>query len=119
MATGFNILGLVFGYVSVALGPLGLAEALIVFGLILLQVRRFPERSAAYLTGTSIVPVIALASIVSRMPVCPASGVLSTAQCYAPITVPAIIAYAGAGVVGAVWLGIALRRLYRQPSPSA
>jgi hypothetical protein len=104
----------------VALGPLGLIEALIVLGLILLQVRRLPERSGAYLLGMSILPVIALASIVSRMPACPASGALSTAaQCYAPITAPAIAGYAVAGIVGAVLLGIALRRLYRSPRPSA
>jgi hypothetical protein len=104
----------------VALGPLGLAEALIVLGLILLQVRRLPERSGAYLVGMSILPVIALASIVSRMPACPASGVLSTApQCYAPITVPAIAGYAVAGLAGVVLLGIGLRRLYRSPGTSA
>ena len=104
---------MVFGYVSVALGPLGLAEALIVLGLIVLQVRRFPERSGAYLLGMSVVPVIALASIVSRMPACPSSGALGTAsQCYAPITVPAIAGYAVAGLAGAVLLGVALRRLY-------
>ena len=102
------------------LGPLGLVEALIVLGLILLQVRRLPERSGAYLVGMSILPVIALASIVSRMPACPASGALSTApQCYAPITVPAIAGYAVAGIVGAVLLGIALRRLYRSSRRSA
>ncbi len=102
------------------LGPLGLIEALIVLGLILLQVRRLPERSGAYLVGMSILPVIALASIVSRMPACPASGALSTApQCYAPITVPAIAGYAVAGIVGAVLLGIALRRLYRSSRRSA
>jgi len=104
----------------VVLGPLGLVEALIVLGLILLQVRRLPERSGAYLVGMSILPVIALASIVSRMPACPASGALSTApQCYAPITVPAIAGYAVAGIVGAVLLGIALRRLYRSSRRSA
>ena len=63
-----------------ALGRLGLIEALIVLGLTLLQVRRLPERSGAYLLGMSILPVIALASIVSRT--CPASAALSTApQC--------------------------------------
>jgi hypothetical protein len=104
----------------VALGPIGLAEALIVLGLILFQVRRFPERSGAYLVGMSIVPVILLGSIVARMPACPASGVLSTApECYAPITLPAIGAYAVAGLVGAVLLGIALRRLFWSLTPSA
>jgi len=103
----------------VALGPFGLIEALIVLGLILLQVRRLPERSGAYLLGMAILPVIALASIVSRLPPCPAPGALSTApQCYAPITVPAIAGFAVAGVVGAVLLGIALRRLYQSPRPS-
>ncbi len=114
------MLGLVFGFVSVALGPLGLIEALIVLGLVLVQVRRFPERSGAYLVGTSVLPLISLASIVARVPACPTSGVLSTApECYAPITVPAIIGYAVAGLVGAVLLGIALRRLFRRSAPSA
>ena len=103
---------------SLALGPLGLIEALIVLGLILVQVRRLPERTGAYLVGVSILPVIVLASILSRMPACPGPGVPSTApQCYAPITVPAVLGYAVAGLIGAVLLGIALRRLYRPPTP--
>lgn len=119
IAVGFLALGLVFGYVSVALGPLGLAEALIVLGLILFQVRRLPERSGAYLVGLSLLPLVALASIVSRMPACPASGALSTApQCYAPITVPALAGYAVAGLVGAGLLGVGLRRLYGSPRSS-
>ena len=97
-----------------ALGPLGLVESLIVFGLIVLRVRRFPERSGAYLLGMSIVPVIVLGSIVLRMPACPASG-----ACYAPITLPAIAGYAVAGIVGAILSAIGLRRLYRSPKPSA
>jgi hypothetical protein len=106
--------------VSLALGPLGLVEAVIVLGLVLVQVRRYPERTGAYLAGMSLLPVIILASIVARMPACPGSGARSTApQCYAPITLPAISGYAVAGVVGAVLLGIALRRLYRTPVASA
>lgn len=119
LALGFLVLGLVFGFVSVALGPLGLIEALIVLGLVLVQVRRFPERSGAYLLGVSILPVLSLASVVARMPACPGSGVISTApECYAPITVPAIAGYVLAGMVGAVLLGVALRRLFRSPAPS-
>jgi hypothetical protein len=103
----------VFGFVSLALGPLGLIEALIVLGLVLVRVRRFPERAGAYLVGASIVPVIVLASIVTRMPACSGPGALSTApQCYAPITVPAMAGYAAAGLVGAALLGFALRRLF-------
>ena len=87
-------------------------EALIVLGLILVQVRRFPERSGAYLMGASIVPLVALASIVARLPACPGSGPLrTTPSCYAPITVPAMVAYGLAGVVGAILLALALRRL--------
>ena len=113
------MLGLVFGFVSVALGPLGLIEALIVLGLVLLQVRRFPERSGAYLLGVSILPVISLTAIVARVPACPQSGVLSTApECYAPITVPAIAVYVVAGLAGVVLLGIALRRHFRAATPS-
>ena len=47
VAAAFLALGLVFGFVSLALGPLGLLEALIVLGLVLVQVRRFPERAGA------------------------------------------------------------------------
>ena len=113
------MLGLVFGLVSVSLGPVGLIEALIVLGLVLLQVRRFPERSGAYLLGTSILPVISLAAIVARVPACPSAGVPTTApECYAPITVPAIGAYAVAGLAGVVLLGIALRRLFRSAAPT-
>jgi len=110
-AAGFLVLGLIFGFVSLALGPLGLIEALIVLGLVLVQVRRLPERSGAYLVGFSIVPVIVLASIVFRLPACP-SPVSSTApQCYAPLAVSALIAYMVAGLIGAVLLGTTLRRL--------
>jgi hypothetical protein len=99
--------------VSFALGPLGLIEALIVLGLIAVQVRRLPERTGAYLTGASLVPLVVLASVVSRLPACPGSAPIATgASCYSPITVPAMAAYAIAGVVGAILLGMALRRLF-------
>jgi len=118
LAVGFLGLGLLFGFVSIALGPLGLIEAFFVLGLVMVQVRRYPERPGAYLVGASILPVIVLASIVSQMPACPGSGALSAApRCYAPITVPAIAGYAIAGLVGAVLLGITLRRLFSSPSP--
>ena len=117
IAAAFLGLGLIFGFVSFALGPLGLIEALIVLGLVLVQVRRFPERTGAYLTGASIVPLVILASLVARLPACPGSGALPTsASCYAPITVPAIVAYGLAGLVGAIVLGLALRRFFSSPS---
>jgi hypothetical protein len=117
IAAAFLGLGLIFGFVSFALGPLGLIEALIVLGLILVQARRFPERSGAYLMGASIVPLVILASLVARLPACPGSGALPTsASCYAPITVPAMVAYGIAGVAGAILLGLTLRRLFSSPS---
>jgi hypothetical protein len=96
--------------VSLALGPLGLIEALIVLGLVLWQVRRFPERTGAYLFGLSVVPVILLGTIVTRMPVC-ASGLSKTGECYAPITGPALVVYAVAGLIGAILLGLTLRKM--------
>jgi hypothetical protein len=111
-AAGFLVLGLIFGFVSLALGPLGLIEALIVLGLVLVQVRRLPERSGAYLVGMSIVPVIVLASIVIRLPACPTPLASTAPQCHAPIAVPALIGYAVVGLSGALLLGIALRRLW-------
>ena len=118
IAVGFLGLGLLFGFVSIALGPLGLIEAFFVLGLVMVQVRRYPERPGAYLLGASILPLIVLASIVSQMPACPGSGVLSAApRCYAPIALPAIAGYAIAGLVGAVLLGVTLRRLFLGPSP--
>jgi hypothetical protein len=102
--------------VSIALGPLGLIEAVIVLGLVMVQVRRYPERSGAYLLGASILPLIVLSSIVSQIPACPGSGVLSAARCYAPITVSAIEGYAIAGLVGALLLGFAMRRLFSATS---
>ena len=112
IAAAFFGLGLVFGFVSLALGPLGLIEALIVLGLVLVQVLRFPERTGAYLVGASLLPVIILGSIVSRMPSCPGGRVaIAASQCYAPITVPALLAYAVAGLGGAILTGVALRRL--------
>lgn len=111
MTALFFFLGLIFGYVSLALGLLGLIEALIVLGLVLWQVRRFPERSGGYLLGLSLLPVIVLGTIVSRMPVCDGSRSPS-AECYAPITGPALGAYAIAGLIGAVMLGRTLRRMF-------
>lgn len=96
---------------SLALGPLGLIEALIVLGLVLVQVRRLPERSGAYLVGFSILPVIVLASIVVRLPACHTPVVSTAPQCYAPLAVPALIAYGFVGVIGAILLGTTLRRL--------
>lgn len=96
---------------SLALGPLGLAEALIVLGLVLVQIRRWPERTGAYLVGMSIIPVIVLASIVFRLPACPTPVPRTAAQCYAPLAVPALIAYGVVGVIGAVLSSNAVRRM--------
>jgi hypothetical protein len=56
----------------------------------------------------SILPVIILSSIVVRMPACPVHG---PTPCYAAITVPALILYALAGLVGAILVGLTLPRL--------
>ena len=96
---------------SLALGPLGLIEALIVLGLVLIQVRRLPERTGAYLVGMSLIPVIVLASIVFRLPACPSPVPKTATQCYAALAVPALIAYGLVGVIGAVLLGNVVRRL--------
>ncbi len=71
---------------------------MIVLGLVLVQVRRLPERSGAYLVGFSIFP--GHTPITSTAP-----------QCYAPLAVPALIAYAAVGVIGALLFGRALPRL--------
>lgn len=102
MTVLFFVLGLVFGYVSLVLGPLGLIEALIVLGIIVWQVRRFPERSGAYLVGLSVLPVVLLTIIVTQVPVCAST---SATHCYAPIAIPALVAFAVAGLIGAVLLG--------------
>ena len=70
-----------------------------------------PERSGAYLVGFSLLPVIVLASIVFRLPACHMPITSTAPQCYAAQAVPALIAYALAGVIGALLLGRALRRL--------
>ena len=95
---------------SLALGPLGLIEAVVVLGLVLVQVRRYPERSGAYLVGMSILPIIILGSIVARLPSCPVHG-NPAPQCYVAITIPALIAYAVLGLIGAVLVGVTVRRL--------
>jgi hypothetical protein len=110
MTVLFFFLGLVFGYVSLALGPLGLIEALIVLGVALWQARRFPERIGSYLIGLSLVPVVVLGIIIARFPACDSRN--ATGQCYASITGPALAIYAIAGLIGAVVLGITLRRLF-------
>jgi hypothetical protein len=101
----------------VRLGPLGLIEALIVLGLVLVQVRRFPERSGAYLVGMSLLPLIILTSIVTRLPPCPQAGAPTAQQCYAAVAVPVMAGYALAGFAGAVLTGVALRRVFRPPAP--
>jgi hypothetical protein len=108
---------LVFGFVSLALGPLGLVEALVVLGLVLVQVRRYPERIGAYLIGMSLLPLIILASLIARLPSCPAGVVPKSAPaCYAPITVPAMLGFGLLGFTGAIVTGLALRRLFRPPA---
>jgi hypothetical protein len=100
----------VLGLVSLWLGPLGLILAALVFGTVVVQVRRFPERTGGYLFGLSLVPVVLLGSIVGRMPAC-GSGLSSTGECYAPVTSVALVAYAVAGVVGALLVVLFLRQL--------
>lgn len=112
MAVLFFVLGFVFGYVSLALGPLGLIEALVVLGIVLWQVRRFPERSGAYLVGLSLLPVILLSIIVSQVPACTSA---SATHCYAPIAIPALAAFAIAGLIGAVLLARSLPRVASRP----
>ena len=102
------MIGVVLGFVSLWLGPFGLIQAALVFGLVVVQVRRFPERTGAYLVGVSLLPVIILGSIVSRMPACDA-GRSATGECYASVTGPALLAYAVAGVAGALLLGVFIR----------
>ena len=111
IAAGFLGLGLVFGFVSLALGPLGLVEALIVLGLVAIGMRRRPERTGAYLVGMSILPVVILTAIVTRLPACGAHAISS--RCYASITLPALILYGVAGLLGAVICGLTLRRAYQ------
>lgn len=111
MTVLFFFLGLVFGYVSLALGPLGLIEAAVVLGIVLWQVRRFPERSGAYLTGLSLLPVIVLSTIVTRVPICNGTSTTAT-QCYAPIAIPALGGFAVAGLIGVILLGRTLRRMF-------
>lgn len=118
IALAFFGLGLIFGFVSLALGPLGLIEALIVLALILVQVRRLPERTGAYLIGASVLPLVILTSVVTRLPACGAAATVNR-RCYAPITEPAIAAYLAAGLAGAVLLVLALRRLFRPDSPAS
>lgn len=112
MAGLFFVLGFVFGYVSLALGPLGLIEALVVLGIVLWQVRRFPERSGAYLIGLSLLPVILLSIIVSQVPACTSA---SETHCYAPIAIPALAAFAIAGLIGAFLLARTLPSVVTRP----
>ena len=105
------------GLVSLWLGPLGLILAALIFGTVVVQVRRFPERTGAYLLGVSVVPDVLLGSIVARMPAC-GSGLSSTGECYAPVTSVALVAYAVAGVVGAMLVGLFLRQLATQREAS-
>lgn len=99
------------GFASLALGPLGLIEALIILGLVLLRVRRFPERVGSYLIGASVIPIVLLAAIVTRMPSCDV-GRSVRGECYAPITGPALIGYVIVGLVGAAIVGLTLRRWF-------
>jgi hypothetical protein len=91
--------------------------AALIFGTVVVQVRRFPERTGAYLLGVSVVPDVLLGSIVARMPAC-GSGLSSTGECYAPVTSVALVAYAVAGVVGALLVGLFLRQLAAESTAS-
>jgi hypothetical protein len=104
------------GFASLALGPLGLIEALIILGLVSIRVRRFPERVGAYLVGASLIPIVLLATLVTRMPSCDV-GRSVQGQCYAPITGPALIGYVIVGLAGAAILGLTLRRWVAPASP--
>jgi Na+-translocating ferredoxin:NAD+ oxidoreductase RnfA subunit len=104
------------GFVSLALGPLGLIEALIILGLVSLRVRRFPERVGGYLVGVSIIPIVLLAAIVARMPSCDV-GRSVRGECYAPITGPALIGYVVVGLAGAAIVGLTLRRWFAPAVP--
>ena len=99
------------GFASLALGPLGLIEALIVLGLVMIRIRRFPERVGAYLVGTSIIPIVLIVQTIARMPSCDV-GHSARGECYAPITGPALIGYAIVGLLGSLILGLTLRRLF-------
>ena len=98
------------GFASLALGPLGLIEALIVLGIALFRVRRFPEQAGAYLIGVSLIPLVLLIALMLRMPSCDV-GRSTHGECYAGISGPAAIVYGIAGLVGAGLVGLALRRL--------
>ena len=99
------------GFASLALGPLGLIEALVVLGLVLVRVRRFPERAGAYLVGASLIPLVLSISLIQRMPSCDV-GRSAHGECYAGVTGPATIAYGIAGLVGVGLIGMALRRSF-------
>ena len=99
------------GFASLALGPLGLIEAVVILILVMSRVRRFPERVGAYLVGVSIIPLVLLVGIIARMPSCDV-GRSARGECYAPITGLAVIGYAIVGVLGAVIVGLTLRRLF-------
>ena len=98
------------GFGSLELGPLGLIEAAVILAILVVRFRSFPERAGGYLLGVSVVPIILLGSIVTRMPSCDA-GLSRHGECYATITGPALIAYALVGLVGAGLLAFALGRL--------
>jgi hypothetical protein len=86
--------------VSLALGPLGLVEALIVLGLVVFGMRRFPERTGTYLMGMSVIPVILLLAIVVRLPQCPVHG--TAVGCYSSVTLAVLAVYVIVGIAGAL-----------------
>lgn len=99
------------GFASLALGPLGLIEAVIILGLVMIRVRRSPERTGAYLVGASLLPLVLLISLMLRMPSCDV-GRSAHGECYAPVTGPATIIYGIAGLAGAALIGLTLRRSF-------
>ena len=98
------------GFFSLELGPLGLLEALIVLGIALARVRRFPERTGAYLIGASLIPIALIGALMARMPSCDV-GRSAHGECYAPITGPALVFYVLLGLVGVAITAFALRRM--------
>lgn len=102
------------GYASLAPGPLGLLEASIILALVTIRIRRYPERAGGYLLGIAVVPLVLLGAIIARMPSCDV-GQSARGECYAPITGPALIGYALAGLLGPALIALTVVRLRRRP----
>jgi hypothetical protein len=116
------ILGGVAGYASLALGPVGWVLVALLTILVVVSQWRRPLGLGTYLALLGATGAAILVPLVIGSQACPADAggavVASSGACYAPSTLPALMAYLAALLVGLILSAYAItRRRSRRPLP--